>query len=57
MLNRKEFIARMAEANEITKKEAELRLDTVLAGIEDAIIDGEGINLLGLGLTQWKDYP
>lgn len=48
MLNRKEFIARIAEENGITKVQATENLDMVLDGFISSLDDG-GVKLQGFG--------
>jgi len=55
MLNKKEFIARIAEVNTLKKVEAERALDAVLAGFQSAVATGDGVQLLGYFTVNIKD--
>ncbi len=48
-MNKKELIAHVAEMNDMTKSEVERVLNASLEGIQDAMAEGEEIDLYGFG--------
>ena len=48
-MNKAEFIAKMAEAGELTKKDAAKALDALLSIIEEELRNGNSVNMLGFG--------
>ncbi len=54
-MNRKELINKIAEKENITKKEAEKYVDVVFDTITDAFVDGESVLISGFGTFQFKD--
>ena len=48
-MNKGEFIDRLADSTDLTKKEARKLLDTVLGLIQDTLLQGEEVKLVGFG--------
>ena len=55
MLNKKEFVNVVSELGGITKKEAEVTLELVLAALQKACKENGGVNLAGIGKAEVKD--
>lgn len=48
-MNKAELIASVAEKAELTKKDAEKAVGALLATVEDALADGDKVQLVGFG--------
>ena len=48
-MNKAELVAAIAEKANFTKKDAEAALNAVTASIEEALIKGEKVQLIGFG--------
>lgn len=48
-MNKAELVAKMAEKSELTKKDAENALNAFMACVEEALIAGEKVQLVGFG--------
>ncbi|RLE39148.1 DNA-binding protein [Candidatus Acetothermia bacterium] len=48
-MNKGEFIDRLADSTNLTKKEARRLLDSVLGLIQDTLLQGEEVKLVGFG--------
>ena len=48
-MNKAELVAAIAEKANFTKKDAETALNAVTASIEDALVKGEKVQLVGFG--------
>lgn len=48
-MNKSELIASMSEKSELTKKEAELALNAFMKSVEEALVNGDKIQLVGFG--------
>ena len=48
-MNKTELVKKVAEANEMTQKQAAAAVDSVLGAIEDAVVAGDAVSLLGFG--------
>ena len=48
-MNKAELVAAVAEKTNFTKKDAELALNAVVASIEEALVNGEKVQLIGFG--------
>jgi len=48
-MNKGEFIDRLADSTKLTKKEARKLLDTVLGLIQNTLLQGEEVKLVGFG--------
>lgn len=54
-MTKKEFIKRIAEKEELSKKEAGDLVETFLTTIEDALIAGEDVQFVGWGTFKVKE--
>ena len=54
ILNKTELVKRVAEENELTQKAAAAAVDSVLSAIQDTLVAGETVSLLGLGTLSIK---
>lgn len=57
MINKKEFIALVAERNNTTKVEATKIVEAFLDGLEAACEQGTGVNFVGLMKAEIVDIP
>ena len=48
-MNKGDLVAKIAEKANLTKKDAEIALNAVIASIEDALVDGDKVSLVGFG--------
>ncbi len=48
-MNKAELVAKMATKSELTKKDAELALNAFMACVEEALVAGEKVQLVGFG--------
>lgn len=55
-MTRRELIAAVAAAEGITFKEAELAVKVVFGSIEEALSDGDRVEIRGFGSFKVKDY-
>lgn len=53
-MNKSELIASMSEKSELTKKEAELALNAFMKSVEEALVNGDKIQLVGFGTFEVK---
>jgi DNA-binding protein HU-beta len=49
MANKAELIEKVAEATELTKKDATVAVDAVFSAIQDSLASGEKVQLIGFG--------
>ena len=54
-MNKTEFITTIAEANTLTKKDAAIAVEAVLAGITNALANGDSVNFIGFGSFSTTD--
>lgn len=55
MVNKSELVKRMAEKSKLTKKDTELALNAFIESIEDALENGEKVQLVGFGSFEVRD--
>ena len=48
-MNKAELVSRMAEKSELTKKEAEAALNAFMKSVEEALVAGDKVQLVGFG--------
>lgn len=48
-MTKKELIEKMAEKAELTKKDAEAALDAFMKSVEEALVEGDKVQLVGFG--------
>lgn len=53
-MNKADLVAKIAEKANITKKDADIALGAVIASIEEALVAGEKISLVGFGTFETK---
>lgn len=46
-MNKAELVSRMAEKSELTKKEAEMALNALMESIQEALVSGDKVQLVG----------
>ncbi len=56
-MKKTDFITLVAGKAEMTKKDAEKALDAVLDSIEEVLIAGDKLQLIGFGSFETKDRP
>ncbi|MDN5343980.1 MAG: DNA-binding protein HU-beta [Clostridia bacterium] len=54
-MNKMDLVASVAEKAELTKKEAEKVVNAVLASIEEALAQGDKVQLVGFGTFEIKE--
>lgn len=54
-MNKMDLVASVAEKTDLTKKEAEKVVNAVLASIEEALAQGEKVQLVGFGTFEIKE--
>lgn len=54
-MNKAELVNKMAEKSELTKKEAELALNSFIKTVEEALIEGEKVQLVGFGTFEARE--
>ena len=53
-MNKAELVAKVADKTGFKKKDAELALDAVLETIEQALVDGDSVRLIGFGTFETR---
>ena len=48
-MNKAELVSKMAEKSELTKKEAEAALNAFMKSVEEALVAGDKVQLVGFG--------
>ena len=56
-MNKNELVAAMAEKAELSKKDAEKALDACKAVVEEALVKGDKVQLVGFGTFEAEDRP
>ena len=56
-MNKNELVAAMAEKAELSKKDAEKALDAFKAVVEEALVKGDKVQLVGFGTFEAKERP
>lgn len=54
-MTKMEIVAKVAEQTEMTKTAAEKAVNMTLAAIQDALIDGDKVQIVGFGTFEVKD--
>lgn len=54
-MNKAELVAKIAEKSELTKKEAELALNAFMKSVEEALIEGDKVQLIGFGTFEARE--
>ncbi|TQQ83999.1 HU family DNA-binding protein [Peptacetobacter hominis] len=53
-MNKAELVSKMAEKSGLTKKEAELALNSFMESVEEALVSGEKVQLVGFGTFETR---
>ena len=54
-MNKAELISRMAEKSELTKKDAEIALNAFMNTVEEALVEGDRVQLIGFGTFEVRE--
>ncbi|MFQ9614492.1 MAG: HU family DNA-binding protein [Clostridium butyricum] len=54
-MNKAELITSMAEKSKLTKKDAELALKSFIESVEEALENGENVQLVGFGTFETRE--
>ena len=54
-MNKAELVSKMAEKSELTKKEAEAALNAFMKSVEEALVNGEKVQLVGFGTFETRE--
>lgn len=54
-MNKKELIDKIADKNNFTKKDTELILNAVMESIEEALVKGDKVQLIGFGTFEIRE--
>ena len=54
-MNKAEFVASMAEKANMTKKDAENALNAFMESVQEALVKGEKVQLVGFGTFEVRD--
>jgi len=53
-MNKSELVARIAELSDLTKKDAEVALNSTVIAVQEALVKGEKVVLTGFGTFEVK---
>ncbi|MBN4067532.1 MAG: DNA-binding protein [Alkaliphilus sp.] len=54
-MNKAQLVSKMAEKCELTKKDTEAALNAFMASVEETLVEGEKIQLVGFGTFEVRD--
>ena len=54
-MNKTELVAAVAEKTGFTKKDAEAAINAMVASIEDALVNGDKVQLIGFGTFETRE--
>ena len=54
-MNKAELVSKMAEKSELTKKEAEMALNALMESIQEALVSGDKVQLVGFGTFETRE--
>ena len=54
-MNKAELVAAVAEKTNFTKKDAEVAINAFLTSVEEALVKGEKVQLIGFGTFETKE--
>ena len=54
-MNKAELVSKMAEKSELTKKEAEAALNAFMKSVEEALVEGDKVQLVGFGTFETRE--
>ena len=56
-MNKSELVASVAEAAELTKKDAEKAVNAVFASVQKALVEDDKVQIIGLSQSSdWRNY-
>ena len=56
-MNKTELVANVAEKAGLTKKDAEKAVNAIFASIEQALVEGDKVQMIGFGTFEVKERP
>lgn len=54
-MNKAELVAKMAELSNLTKKDAESALNAFMKSVEEALVEGDKVQLVGFGTFEVRE--
>lgn len=54
-MNKSELVAKVAEKASLTKKDAEKAVSAIFSSIEEALVEGDKVQMIGFGTFEVKD--
>ena len=54
-MNKAELVAKMAEKSGMTKKDTEVALNSFMASVEESLVAGEKVQLVGFGTFETRE--
>ena len=54
-MNKAELVLKMVEKSELTKKDAEAALNAFIESVEEALVDGDKVQLVGFGTFETRE--
>lgn len=54
-LNKAELVSKMAEKSNLTKKDAEAALNSFMKAVEEALLEGDKVQLVGFGTFEVRE--
>lgn len=54
-MNKSELVTKMAEKSGLSKKDTQIALDAFMGAVEDALVEGEKIQLVGFGTFETRE--
>ena len=54
-MNKSDLVSKMAEKSGLTKKDAQKALDSFMACVEEALIEGDKVQLVGFGTFETRN--
>ncbi len=54
-MNKAELVSKISEKSELTKKQAELALNAFMESVEEALVAGEKVQLVGFGTFETRE--
>ena len=54
-MNKSELISKMTEKSDLTKKDAEAAVNAFIASVQEALVSGEKVQLVGFGTFETRE--
>lgn len=54
-MNKAELVSRMAEKSELTKKQTEQALNALMESVQEALVEGDKVQLVGFGTFETRE--